>query len=300
VSAEVSIDDELIRRLLRDQFPRWADLPLTRAPQFGTDNATYRLGANLVVRLPRFARWAEQVPREHQWLPWLAPQLPMTIPVPLGKGEPGHGYPFAWSVYRWLEGQDATLDRIADPTAAAVTLAEFVLALQRIPADGGPGPRASNAFRGVPMGDPAPSIAHDPTVRTNIAALAGLFDVERVMRVWEAALAAPSWAGSPRWIHGDLAPTNLLAVGGALSAVIDFGCLGVGDPACDLMAAWLCLPSRARDVFRGMLAVDDATWARGRGWALAMSVGLARNHTDPKAPNARRVLTDLLADGSGG
>ncbi|MFC8342988.1 aminoglycoside phosphotransferase family protein [Streptomyces sp. NPDC057280] len=270
----VLIDTTLVRRLLTAQFPQWAHLPLTPVPQSGMDNATFRLGDELSVRLPRYSHWAGQVAREHRWLPRLAPHLPLTVSEPLEIGEPGEGYPYPWSVYRWLDGETATTEALADPVRAALDLAGFVNALQAVDATGGPGPEQSNAFRGVPLGDPRDSLAAEARVRPKLAALAGtgMVDIDAVTEVWEAALAAPAWHKPPVWIHGDLATGNLLMRDGRLSAVIDFGTLAVADPAVDLQPAWMFLPPRGRDAFREAVDADDATWARARGWALAGSL----------------------------
>ncbi|MET7494225.1 aminoglycoside phosphotransferase family protein [Streptomyces sp900116325] len=263
------------------------------------DNATYRLGEDMSVRLPRYPRWVGQVEREHRWLPRLAPQLPLPVSAPLAMGKPGEGYPFPWSVYRWLEGETVTTDGLADPVGTATELAGFVSALQGIDSTGGPGPEWSNAFRGVPMGDERDSVASEARVRPRIATLRGMVDTDTVTAVWDAALTAPAWEGPPVWIHGDLAAGNLLAVQGRLSAVIDFGTLAVGDPAVDLLPAWLFLPAGARNVFRAALDVDDATWARGRGWALASSLPAP---DDPYFDDPARVsaalsrLDELVAD----
>lgn len=286
------IDTDLVRRLLAAQFPQWADLPIAPVRRSGMDNATYRLGDDMSVRLPRYHRWVGQVEAEQRWLPWLAPQLPLTVPEPLGKGEPGEGYPFPWSVYRWLEGETATTDSLADPLRAAADLAGFVTALRRINPTGGPGPRLSNAFRGERVGTECDSLFADSLVRAKIAKLkvAGLVDSDPVTAVWDAALAAPAWDGPPVWVHGDLATGNLLAVDGRLSAVIDFGTLAVGDPAVDLLPAWLFLPDEVRGAFRDAVAVDDATWARGRGLALAGSLPVP---DDPFFDDPARVTAAL-------
>ncbi|GAA0943751.1 aminoglycoside phosphotransferase family protein [Nonomuraea longicatena] len=268
----LTIDVDLVRRLLAAQFPHWADLDVVPVPRPGMDNATFRLGGELSLRLPRYERWVGQVEREHTWLPRLAPQLPLPISQPVAKGEPGEGYPFPWSVYRWLPGETATPEGLADPVEAAVRLAEFILALQAIDATGAPGPEWSNAFRGVPMGDPRDSIAVESRIRPKIEKLGGLADTGRLMALWEEILAAPAWAGPPVWVHGDLAVGNLLSVEGRLSAVIDFGTLAAGDPAVDMLPAWLFLPKRVREVFREKVGADEATWLRGRGWALASSL----------------------------
>ena len=290
---EVDIDEALVRRLLAAQFPQWADLPLAAVPSAGTDNALYRLGADMAVRLPRIESATWQVDKEQRWLPRLAPHLPLAIPVPLAMGEPGEGYPFRWSVYRWLDGENATVERIADPGQLAIDLAAFITALQRIDATGGPPPGAHNFFRGEPLAE------RDTETRAVIASLAGTLDADALTAAWKAALHAPAWHGPPVWIHGDLQSGNLLAVQGRLSAVIDFGGLGVGDPACDLIVAWNLLSADTREVFRAALAVDDATWARGRGWAL--TVGLIAlpyyEKTNPVlAGIARRSIDEVLAD----
>jgi len=288
---EVATDAALVRRLLAAQFPDWVTLPIERVRSAGTDHAIYRLGDELAARLPRIDRVREQVHKEHEWLPRLARHLPLAVPVPLAKGEPGEGYPWHWSVCRWLEGENATHKRLTDLGHAAIALAEFVAALQRIDPTGGPAPGVHNFFRGVPLA------LRDERTREAIEALHGVVDTRAATAAWEAALAAPAWRGAPVWIHGDLSAGNLLAVRGRLSAVIDFGGLAVGDPACDLIAAWSLFSGRARDVFRAALAVDDATWARGRGWALSVSLialPYYRNTNPAIVAEATRTIDEVL------
>ena len=284
---ELDTNVSLVVRLLTTQFPQWADLPIEPVESAGTDNAIYRLGNDMVVRLPRI-HWATGVDKEHEWRPKLAPFLPLAIPIPLAKGQPGEGYPWDWSVYRWLEGEEATIEGMVDPRQAAIDLAHFIAALQRIDTTGAP-----PADCGVPVA------MRDTRTRTAIENLHGLIDTDAVTAVWGAAIEAPVWHGPPVWVHGDLRPGNLLAVQGRLSAVIDFEGLGVGDPACDVMAAWMFLSAETRDVFHVELQVDNATWARGRGWAL--SVGLIAlpyyQSTNPVfAGIARRAIHEVLAD----
>ncbi len=287
---ELETDVSLVRRLLAAQFPQWADLPIRPVPSAGTDNALYRLGEDMAVRLPRIEWAVGAVEKEQRWLPKLAPHLPLAIPVPLGLGSPAEGYPWHWSVYRWLDGEEATVARICDLGEAATDLAQFVAALQRIDARGGPRPGPTN--RGVPLA------TRDEYTRSAIAALGGMVDTGAVTEAWEAALRAPVWDGSPVWIHGDLAPGNLLVVDGRLTAVIDFGALNVGDPAADLIVAWNLFPAGVRGVYRAVLQVDDATWARGRGWAL--SVALIQlpyyQSTNPVLAASSRVIGEVLAD----
>jgi aminoglycoside phosphotransferase (APT) family kinase protein len=296
------IDTNLVRRLLAAQFPQWAHLPVAPVPRSGMDNATFRLGDGLSVRLPRYAHWTGQVSREQRWLPRLAPHLPLPVSQPVAQGVPGEGYPYPWSVYRWLEGETATTEALVDPVRTALDLAGFLTALQACDATAGPGPEQSNAFRGVPLGDPRDSIAAEARVRPKIEALrgTGLVDTDEVTEVWEAALAAPAWRKPPVWIHGDLDPGNLLLRDGRLGAVIDFGTLAVADPAVDLLPAWTFLPAEARGVFREAVGADDATWARGRGWAVASSLPVPddpyfRGHPE-RIEAALRHLGDIVAD----
>jgi aminoglycoside phosphotransferase (APT) family kinase protein len=290
---EVTTDVALVKRLLATQFPQWADLPIRPVRSAGTDNALYRLGDDMAVRLPRIHSAVAQVDKEQQWLPRLAPRLPLAVPVPLAKGSPAHGYPWNWSVYRWLEGENATLERLADPVQAALALAQFVAALQRIDPSGGPPPGTHNAFRGAPLA------LRDAPTRAAIASLRGTLDTDAATAAWEAALQAPAWPGPPVWLHGDLQSGNLLCVEGRLSAAIDFGCLGVGDPACDLMVGWNLLCAESREVFRVTLHVDDATRARGRGWALSMgliALPYYRSSNPILAGIARRAIAEVLAE----
>lgn len=261
---EVDTNASLVRRLLAAQFPEWADLPIRPVESAGTDNAIYRLGDNLSVRLPRIDWAVGQVDKEQQWLPRLAPFLPCAISAPLAKGNPGEGYPWHWAIYRWLTGENATSERISDPCLAAIELAQFITALQRIDTTGGPRAGDHN-LRGQPLA------TRDTSTRSALAALHGMIDTDAATAVWEAALQAPEWNRAPVWFHGDLLPGNVLFEQGRLSGVIDFSGLGVGDPACDMMIAWGLFSGESRNVFRAALAVDEATWARGRGHALSQA-----------------------------
>jgi aminoglycoside phosphotransferase (APT) family kinase protein len=291
---ELDIGVGLVRRLLAEQFPEWVHLPLEPVLPLGTDNANFRLGDELLVRLPRRSRTSVTLEKERHWLPRLAPQLPLAVPVPVAEGVAGDGYPFAWSVYRWLPGETATVAPIADPLQLAHDLAELVAALWGIDPSGGPTPGQHNFFRGEPLA------ARDEAMRAGTAALAGELDADAVTALWDDALAAPEWQRAPVWIHGDLDGRNLLVRDGRLSAVIDWGSAGVGDPACDVMVAWKLLPPDARRVFLAALDTDDATWRRGRGWALSQAVGALAYYTDETnavlVHEARRWLAAVLAD----
>jgi aminoglycoside phosphotransferase (APT) family kinase protein len=254
----------------------------------GWDNTIFRLGPDLAVRLPRRRVSAEHVRNEHQWLPVLAPHLPLPVPVPLGHGVPGEGYPWHWTVCPWLTGELAALTGVADMGRAATSLARFIAALQVIDPAGG----RVHEFRGISLA------AHDHNARASAAVLEDSLDTSAALDAWEAALAAPAWTGQPVWMHGDLHPANLLVEDRELSAVIDFGLLGVGDPACDLAVAWTYLSADSRDVFRSALPVDDATWSRGRGWALQFGLRAAAYSADNPVLGdiGRYTLAEVLAD----
>jgi aminoglycoside phosphotransferase (APT) family kinase protein len=258
---KAAITPALAARLVAAQFPHWAELPVTPVELDGWDNTTFRLGDELSVRLPSADVYSAQVDKEHRWLPVLAPQLPLAIPEPLAKGVPGCGFPRPWSVYRWLAGEHATVERVDDPTAFAADLAGFLGALYAIDPTGGPAPGQHNFWRGGSLA------TYDSETREAISALRGEIDANAATEAWEAALAA-TWHGPPVWIHGDVTAANLLVVAGRLSAVIDFGCSAVGDPACDLTIAWTFFSGESRGAFQDGLPLDEGTWARGRGWAL--------------------------------
>ena len=290
---EVDTNVSLVVRMLTTQFSQWAHLPIERAPSAGTGNALYRLGDHMVVRLPRIPSAVRQVDKEQEWLPRLSPLLPLNIPVPIAKGKPSDGYPWHWSIYRWLEGEDATTAPIADPRQAATDLAQFIMALHQIDSTGGPPPGQHNFYRGVPLA------TRETETRDAIEAMHDVLDTDQVTAAWNAAIEVPAWNGAPVWVHGDLHSANLLIQQGRLSAVIDFGGLGVGDPACDVMAAWLFVSAENRAVFREVLQVDDATWARGRGWALSFGLIAFPYYkiTNPVlAEIARRAINEVLAD----
>ena len=258
---ELAVDEALVGRLLAAQFPAWAGLPLARVPSTGTVNALYRIGDDLCVRLPRLAAWAGDIATELRWLPALGPRLPLAAPEPVAAGAPTEAFPHPWGVYRWLPG--APLDEAppADTVAAAAALGRFVAALRALPTDGAPA-----AGRGKPL---AP---WDGGMRRAIAAAGHVVDAAAAAAAWAAALRAPAWDGPPVWLHGDLLPANLLVDGGRLAAVIDWGNVGVGDPACDLVPAWCAFDGAARRAFRAAAGADDATWARAQGWALAIAL----------------------------
>jgi aminoglycoside phosphotransferase (APT) family kinase protein len=255
------ITAELVGSLIASQFPQWAGLPVTRVEQDGWDNATFRLGDDMSVRLPSGDVYVAQVDKEQRWLPVLAPQLPLPIPAPLARGAPSELFTRPWSVYRWLPGSIASLTSVADHEQFAVDVAAFLRALYSVDTTGGPAAGRHSHGRGAPLAQ------WDEQTRGLIEGISDRLDRDAVTKTWEHCLAA-QFSGTPVWVHGDVVGSNLLVQQGRLSAVIDFGCSAVGDPACDVAIAWTFFAGDSRRTFRDALDCDDATWERGRGWAL--------------------------------
>ena len=286
---EITVDVGTVRRLLADQLPQWASLPLVRLPPAGTDNQLFRLGDDLLVRMPRVPGPAETVVFEHTWLPRLAEHLPLPVPAPVALGEPGHGYPWQWTVVPWIEGETPTPETF-DPEEWAVSLASFVRACRAIPGMDGP---VKTHGRGSPLA------AHDDWVREWAPqADQALVSYDAVMALWEDALAAPAYDGEPRWFHGDLHEGNLLVRDGRLAAVIDWGAAGRGDPAIELNAMWGYLPASVADLYRSELGLDEAAYRRARGFALAPSISALTYYRDTApwiAEGSLDTLRRLLA-----
>lgn len=286
-----SIDAELVRRLVADQFPQWAHLPVRAIDPGGWDNRSFRLGDRMTARLPSAAAYVRQVEKEQTWLPRLAAHLPVEIPKPLAEGRPGENYPWPWSVYGWIDGETAKTERIGDMTVFGREVGGFLAALRRIDTTSGPEPGQHNFFRGAP-----PEI-YDQQTRAALAMLGDGIDTSTATAVWDNALAS-RWSGAPVWFHGDVAWGNLLVRDGRLTAVIDFGSSGVGDPACDLAIAWTLFSGASREAFRDTVRLDEATWARGRGWtlwkALITIAGIDANNAE--AEKSWRVLDELLQE----
>jgi aminoglycoside phosphotransferase (APT) family kinase protein len=284
---ELEIGEALVQRLLAAQFPAWADLPLRRVEPRGTVNAIFRLGDQLAVRLPR--RDGPTVPgsKEFDWLPKLAPLLPVEVPLPLAQGRPWDEYPWFWEIHTWLEGETVPVAEI-DAIQGARDLAALIGTMQQLDPAGAP------RGRGVSLAE------RDEEIRYWLAQ----FDGDPIVTAeWERALAAPPWDGPPVWHHGDLDVRNWLVRDGRISGVIDWGAMGVGDPACDVMVAWKLHSPAARDAFREALPTDDATWERARGWVLSQAVAILAYYTLENNPTlfneAERWLDLALSESRG-
>ncbi|MCU1525511.1 MAG: phosphotransferase [Microbacteriaceae bacterium] len=282
---EIALEAPEVRRLLSQQFPYWSDLPIERVTSSGTVNAMFRLGNDMTVRLP-FVEWgASGIEHETVWLPRLAPQLPVRIPAVLGAGKPDDTYPCPWLVLDWLPGESPIPGELQNPDLLAGDLATFMMALREADTTAAP-----QGYRGGALE------ALDEPVRDCLRQVEDLVDVAALTRSWEDSLRAEPWTDEPVWVHCDLLTGNVLVADGRLVGVLDFAASGIGDPACDLMAAWSILPASSRGTFRDAVGIDDATWARGRGWALSQAVIALPYYRETNrimAANSLHILTEL-------
>lgn len=287
-SDEIDVSVGLVAALLAAQFPEFADLPIRPVTPVGTVNAMFRLGDELAVRLPRVPWGKDDVAAELEWLPLLAPYLPVAVPLPVAQGHPTPEYPWTWSIKRWLDGENPSVGQLSAPDLLAADLANFILAFRAIELPEGP-----RAYRGGALA------AQDTQTRGALEQLDALVDTTAVRGVWDAALRLPAWERPDVWAHADLMPGNLVLTDGRLTGVLDFPTAGKGDPATDLIIAWNLLPASVRPAFRAAVQVDDATWARGRAKALSIAVIALPYYlnTNPvMADNARYTIDEVLTD----
>jgi aminoglycoside phosphotransferase (APT) family kinase protein len=285
---EITIDADLVGRLVAEQFPWLSDLPICRVQSTGTVNAIYRIGDLLSARLPRMQKWAQDLDTEWLWLPKLAPGLSLRVPEPVERGQPSSSYPCPWAIYGWIEGQPFADELIDDEDQAAKDLAQFVVELRR-----------TDHVVGAPLAGRKPLRELDAVTRAAIESARGVIDSDAATDAWALALEAPAWAGTPVWIHTDLLRPNLLALHGRLCAVLDFGGVGVGDPAADVIAAWSVFSDAGRRMFRDVLDVDDGTWNRARGFALHQAAMIIPYYelTNPGfVALAKRTVEEVLTD----
>jgi len=281
---KIQINALFVRELIASQFPQWADLLIKPVESSGWDNRTFHLGDHMTVRLPSSVEYASQVKKEHHWLPKLAPHLPLAIPQPIAMGKPTAEYPWHWSIYQWLEGETATIERVANLNEFAESLANFLKTLQQCDTTDAPIAGPDNFYRGGPLS------IYDIDTRKAIAQIDDAELADTLMAIWEKALAS-TWQNNLVWIHGDIAIGNLLITNGKLSAVIDFGQLAIGDPACDLAIHWTLLSGESRKIFRQVLNLDSDTWDRGCGWVLWKTLCAPMAGTD-----CDKILNELIVD----
>lgn len=284
---EINIDAVLVKRLLTKQFPHLVDRSLTLVRSTGTVNAIYRLDHDLYVRIPRLGIWAESIEHELTWLPKLDPHISLNIPKPLARGKPTNWYPHAWAIYHWIEGSSYQDQLISDERQVAYDLVNFILELRSID------------MLGAPHGGRRPLIELDAATRSAIESSREVIDTEAVSAAWNRSLESPPWDGKPVWIHGDLLKSNLLVQGGRLCAVIDFGGVGIGDPAADVVPAWSVFSEVGRETFRRALDVDDDTWNRARGYALHQALMIIPYYpkTNPEfVTMAKRTVEEILTE----
>jgi len=287
---ELVVSEDLVRRLLADQLPHLTDLPIRTFASTGTVNAIVRLGEDLYVRLPRVAAWADDLAKELEWLPRLAPSLPLTVPEAVAVGEPTAEFPHVWAVFRWVHGSPYAVGAVEEARAAA-DLGAFVAAL-----------RAAPAPPDAPAGGRRPLAELDAATRDALQRSRHLLDADAALAAWDRALEAPTFSGSAPdrvWLHGDLLPPNVLVRAGHLEAVLDFGSVGVGDPAADTIAAWTMFSGTGRTAYRQALGVDEGTWERARGYALTQAALIVPYYerTNPGFSSmARRTIAHVLDD----
>ncbi|WP_409276247.1 aminoglycoside phosphotransferase family protein [Neobacillus sp. SCS-31] len=288
----MKIDTGLVAKLIAEQFPEWAHLEIKPVKVSGNDNRTFHLGNGMSVRLPSGPGYVLQVEKEQKWLPILAKKLSLPIPTPVAKGKTNDDYPFPWSIYKWLDGETVTRENIVDLNEFAADLGGFLIELQSIDASSGPLAGAHNFYRGAHLS------VYDHETRNAIQSNRDVFDETVLTGLWNLALES-KWEREAVWLHGDIAPGNILVQNGKLSAVIDFGILGVGDPSCDAAMAWTFFDHESRKVFKDVLEMDEGTWNRARGWALwkaLITYEEYKNSDSKKSAEAFYVIQTIIED----
>lgn len=288
-----NITAELVKELIVEQFPQYRALNIKPVKFSGIDNRTFHLGDNMLIRLPSAEGYAEQAAKEQKWLPKLSEYLSVQIPEALHMGNPNKDYPWNWSIYKWLPGISANQLSFSDHELnnIASDLAVFIRELHKAPTAGAPAGGLHNYYRGC-----NPSV-YDKDTRTNITKLSNIINGETALAVWENAIKS-KWNQDPVWIHGDFASGNILIDNNKLAAVIDFGCMGAGDPACDLVIVWTLLRGKSREIFKEQVDLDLNTWARARGWALWKAlfeaVEALNDKSTPDSLIQQRIISDIL------
>ncbi|QTD56353.1 aminoglycoside phosphotransferase family protein [Parasphingorhabdus cellanae] len=291
MARRIEIDTTLVNKLIAQQFPKWSNLTLTQVIPGGWDHRTFRLGETLSVRLPSAECYAAQIEKEYYWLPILEDQMPVSIASPIALGVPTSDFPWPWSIFQWIEGNAATIQEISITKDFPDTLASFLIVLHKCPITDAPKPDSHNFFRGAHLS------YYSKQIERVIDSLGKQIDQAAVRDLWSTAIAS-QWEQEPVWIHGDVAPGNLLLKSGKLTAVIDFGCCAIGDPSCDLTIAWTGLNKHSRRIFRDAIPLDEQTWERARGWAIWKALLVLNGNAQNKAGenSAEDVLRLVLAE----
>jgi aminoglycoside phosphotransferase (APT) family kinase protein len=292
ISFNPNITENLVKELISEQFPEYAHLPIKSVEVSGHDNRTFHLGDEMLIRLPSAKAYADKVKKEQQWLPKLASHLSLAIPTPIAFGLPSKNYPWNWSIYNWLEGKSANCLSKADIdlSAVATNLANFLKELHKIDTNDALLPGQHNFWRGAHVS------VYETEARASIIKLSDVIDDVKALSIWEEAVSS-KWSKNPVWIHGDLASGNILIKNKQLEAVIDFGGMGIGDPACDLSIAWTFLDSNARNIFKSSLKLDADTWARAKGWTLwkaTFELSAINDKTSVEAMKQFQIINDLI------
>jgi aminoglycoside phosphotransferase (APT) family kinase protein len=281
----MEITENLVKELVAEQFPELTYLEIRQVQLSGHDNKIFHLGDEMMIRMPSAKCYASQVLKEQEFLPKLSPFLSFPIPRPLFLGNPSKKYPFNWSIYSYLDGDSVSslsLNNIQLENLAH-DLAKFLKELHKINTSNGPPPGLHNYWRGD-----APYV-YDNDTRRLINKLSNEIDVSKAIETWEKAISS-KFNQDLVWVHGDFASGNILTRDGRLSAVIDFGCMAVGDPACDLVIAWTLLKVMDRQIFKDNLSFDEDTWTRAKGWALWKALVTLENIDNKVSPDALKQL----------
>lgn len=290
-NTEAKLSLEVVKQLLNEQFPEWSHQTIHPLSHQGTDNVMLKLGENKILRFPRTQRSEESLKKEFLWLPKLDSSLPIQIPHILGVGRPNEQYPYQWAIVNFLEGRSPSDSNPLNLTLAAKDLGNFIKELQKV-----------DTINAPLCSRKPPSMSCDKETRESMLALSDVFDIKVIDKLWDLALEVSSWKMDPVWLHGDIHAGNLLVQGRKLTGVIDFGMSGVGDPACDLIVAWMLFDQDAREIFHSAVNPDEAMWDRARGCALhfgIMAYSYYKNRDPFLAGVAKRTLNEILMDLAG-
>ena len=294
---KLEITTQIATALIAEQFPQFSHLHISPVDHGGNDNRTFHLGSEMSIRLPSGEEYVRQVKKEQEWLPKIAPHLPLPIPQPIAMGMPSKCYPWNWSIYKWLEGESANSIELSDAhlETIAIQIAQFLNEFHKFDGAGAPAPGLHNWWRA------AHTSIYDAETRSLIEKLKNLVDVDNASKLWQRAINS-KWNRDPVWVHGDVASGNLLVKDNRLAAVIDFGCMGIGDPACDLTIAWTFFRGKSREIFRANLHLDEETWARARGWAIwkaLYEVSVIEDQNGAALAKQRQIIDDVIKEDRG-